>query len=111
MGRLASMPQVGSTQLSALGDVPLIDVRGLSEWEGGHLPGARHLPLGMLPESADALSAGPVVVQCQSGGRSAIGASLLARAAYFAGRAPMVRNLAGGYLAWRAAGLPVTSGT
>lgn len=109
-GRVASMPQVSPVQLSSLGDIPLVDVRGQSEWDGGHLPAARHLPLGTLPESAATLAASPVVVQCQSGGRSSIAASFLARAAYFAGHPPTVRNLAGGYLAWRAAGLPVTSG-
>ncbi|MBY0491299.1 MAG: MBL fold metallo-hydrolase [Gemmatimonadaceae bacterium] len=109
-GRVASMPQVAPAQLQSMAEIPVIDVRGRSEWDGGHLPGARHLPLGSLPEEAAALASAPLVVQCQSGGRSAIAASLIARAAYFAGHTPLVRNLAGGYLAWRGAGLPVTSG-
>lgn len=109
-GRVASMPQVVPAQLSSLGDVPVVDVRGRTEWDGGHLPGARHLPLGELPESVGPLRSTPLVVQCQSGGRSAIAASFVARAAYFAGETPQVRNLAGGYLSWRSAGLPVSNG-
>jgi hydroxyacylglutathione hydrolase len=109
-GRLASIPQVAPAQLSALSNVPLLDVRGRTEWDAGHLPSARHLSLGELPETVASLAGGPVVVQCQSGGRSAIAASLIARAAFFAGTLPQVRNLAGGYLAWRSAGLPVMSG-
>jgi len=52
--------------------------------------------LAQLPEHT------PVVVQCQSGARSAIAASVLMRA----GRQDIL-NLVGGFEAWRRAGLPV----
>lgn len=97
------IPQLTS---AALSEVPaeraptIIDVRGLSEWSGGHLPDARHIPLGALPDHLGNIPAGPVVVQCQSGARSAVATSLLHRA----GRTDAV-NLVGGYQAWRAAGL------
>jgi hydroxyacylglutathione hydrolase len=85
------------------GDVDVIDVRGLSEWEAGHLPGATHVPLGDLTEHLSELSTSrPIVVQCQGGGRSAIAASVL-RACGFMN----VTNLIGGYAAWTAAMLPV----
>ena len=48
------------------------------------------------------LPAGPLVVHCQAGARSAIAASLLHRL----GRTD-VQNMVGGYLAWTAASLPV----
>jgi hydroxyacylglutathione hydrolase len=61
------------------------------------------VPLGHLAEHLDALPRDrPLVLQCQGGSRSAIGASLL-RARGFTN----VANLAGGYAAWRDAGLPV----
>jgi hydroxyacylglutathione hydrolase len=80
----------------------VVDVRGKSEWDAGHLPEALHIPLGELAARAGELPAGTVVVQCQSGSRSAIAASLLQRL----GRHDVV-NLRGGYEAWRAAGLTV----
>ena len=44
----------------------------------------------------------PLVTQCQTGGRSAIAASLLRRAGF-----EDVSNLTGGYGAWELAGLPI----
>lgn len=90
--------------LAVTGSGPLVvDVRALSEWEAGHLPGAVHIP---LPELEERLAEIPgdrdVVTQCQGGGRSAIAASLLKAR----GR-DRVANLVGGYAAWVAAGLPV----
>lgn len=82
-------------------DAVVIDVRTPSEFASGHVPGARNLPLGTLPESAKALDAGPVWVICRSGGRSAQAASLLA------GQGREVINVMGGTLAWRRAGLPL----
>jgi hydroxyacylglutathione hydrolase len=85
--------------------VTIVDVRGANEWGAGHIPGAVHIPLGLLTDRLDEIPAGrPVVVQCQSGGRSSIAASLLARAGI------SVSNLAGGITAWAAAGLPIESG-
>jgi hydroxyacylglutathione hydrolase len=97
------IPQLTSAALSAMPESSapvVIDVRGQSEWSGGHLPGARHIPLGALPDHLADLPDGPIVVQCQSGARSAVATSLLHRA----GRTDAL-NLVGGYQAWRAAGL------
>ena len=81
----------------------VIDVRGSAEWNAGHLEGSTHLYLGDLEAGmADAPRDEPLVLLCQSGTRSSIGASLL-RARGFTD----VANLAGGIDAWRAAGLPV----
>ena len=86
-------------------EVTVIDVRGASEWKQGHLPGATHIPLGYLSQRLDEVpSDRPVMVQCQGGARSAMAASLLARA----GRRN-VTNLVGGFAAWRGAGLPVVT--
>lgn len=91
------------------GEVTLIDVRSVAEWSRGHIPGATHHFLGHLPDTISSVSpAKPLVVQCQSGARSAIAASV-AQAAGFD-----VINMAGGYQAWEHAALPVrqeTAGT
>lgn len=103
---MATVPQVTPAELSArlaAKDVVLVDVRGESEWLGGHVPAAMHIPLGYLPDRLQEIPADrPVVVQCQAGARSAIAASVLERA----GRSAIL-NLTGGFAAWTAAGFPV----
>jgi hydroxyacylglutathione hydrolase len=98
--------QIAAGEVAALGGaVTIVDVRGANEWTEGHIPGAIHIPLGYLLDRLDAIPAGrPIVVQCQSGGRSAVAASLLQRAGY-----AKVSNLSGGITAWAAAGLPIES--
>lgn len=103
---LATIPQITATELVRLaeqGTVAVLDVRGRSEWETGHLPGASHIPLGELANRlAEVPRDRPLVVHCQSGARSAIAASLL-RARGIAD----VTNQLGGFAAWQAAGGPV----
>ncbi|MHB1310647.1 MAG: MBL fold metallo-hydrolase [Gemmatimonadaceae bacterium] len=83
--------------------VAVIDVRNQSEWDAGHLPGARHIQLGTLEARLNEVPRdGVVVVQCQHGGRSSIAASLLAARGF-----ANIINLQGGYAAWTSAGLPV----
>jgi hydroxyacylglutathione hydrolase len=77
------------------GTLPVVDVRGRSEWAAGHLPMAQHIPLGELSARLDELPSGAFGVQCQSGARSAIATSLLHRL----GRTDAI-NLEGGYAAW-----------
>jgi hydroxyacylglutathione hydrolase len=60
---------------------PVLDVRQDSEFEGGHVPGARHVELGLVPLAiADLDDGGSVTVMCGHGERAMTGASLLARA-------------------------------
>lgn len=107
-GALASMPQATPEAVAAdvaAGRVYLLDVRATNEWRDGHIEGAHHLPLGRLTARlAEVPADRPVVVQCKSGGRSGIAASLLRRL----GRRD-VRNLTGGIETWTAAGRPLTT--
>ena len=49
----------------------VIDVRQPDEYREGHVPGARLIPLGTVPESLDDFRrAVPVYVICHSGARS-----------------------------------------
>jgi len=65
----------------AADSVVLVDVRSQSEWELGHHPSARHIPLGELPRALASLPRDrPVAVHCQAGTRSAVAASLLSAA-------------------------------
>lgn len=90
-------------QAIAQGDVVLVDVRNDTEWAEGYIPQARHIMLGYLPERAgEVVNGKPIVVQCRTGARSAIAASVLKAAG-----APRVINMTGGLMRWEAAGLPV----
>ena len=77
----------------------LVDVREPYEWNMGHAPQARHIPLGRLTAQAHELDKGvAVVVMCASGNRSQTGAAQLRSLGYDA------TSLVGGIAAWRAAG-------
>jgi len=88
-------------ELLAKGGVDLIDVREPHEWQTGHLPGARLVPLGTLGENLHGLKS-PVLFVCAKGGRSAQAAELAAKAGV-----AEVYSLDGGTLGWRAEGKPV----
>lgn len=65
----------------AANSVVLVDVRSQSEWDLGHHPSARHIPLADLPRALASLPRDrPVAVHCQRGTRSAVAASLLSAA-------------------------------
>lgn len=82
----------------------LIDVREPYEWQAGHAPKARHIPLSQLGNRMRELPSGrPVVTVCRSGNRSAHAARMLAEGGH------EVANLAGGMRAWAAAGLPIVA--
>lgn len=88
------------------GGLTIVDVRTRAEWEAGHVAGALHIPLGELAQRAEEVpTSGTVAVQCQTGSRAAIGASLLQRM----GRTNVVK-FEGGYSAWQAAGHAVEAG-
>jgi rhodanese-related sulfurtransferase len=62
------------------GELQILDVRELGEWEEGHIPGSIHTPyhgLRALPDELDPER--PVAVICSSGQRAAPAASLLRR--------------------------------
>jgi hydroxyacylglutathione hydrolase len=84
------------------GEALLIDVRSDQEWDEGHIEQAEHRFLGRLPENLDQIPMDrKLVVQCRSGARSAIGASVLQAAGF-----KDVVDLTGGYLRWKKEGLP-----
>ena len=61
-------------------DAPaVVDVRSAREFESGHLDGAVHIPLNELQSRAPELPAGAVATICETGYRSSLAASLLAR--------------------------------
>lgn len=95
---------VGPREAAALlgGTAVLVDVREEYEWEAGHVAGAVHLPLSLVPTRLGELPRDRrIVVVCRSGRRSAGVTDLLTGSAFDA------VNLDGGLLAWVEAGLPL----
>ena len=94
-----------ATQLMNREDALVLDVRDTNEFAGGHMLGAKNIPLANLEARAgeiEKLKAKPVIVLCDDGSRAGKAAALL-RERGFAN----VVNLAGGFPAWQQAGLPV----
>ena len=74
----------------------LIDVREPHEWQIGHIPYAKLIPLGELPKRVNELNtADEIVAHCKSGVRSAKAVDFLKQAGF-----KKVRNMKGGILAW-----------
>ena len=81
----------------------IVDVRGRSEWNEGHIPGATHVYLGVLGDRLDEFRKDePIVVYCQSGTRTSIAVSLMQSRGF-----TDVTSFAGGMDAWRKSELPV----
>lgn len=104
---LEKVPQMNSGELSEKLEssvAPVVlDVRERDEWEGGHIAGARNVPLGQLTERVAELERDrPLVLQCELGERSSIAASVL-RAQGFTN----VVNLSDGFAGWQRRGLPI----
>jgi rhodanese-related sulfurtransferase len=106
--RVSGVKDVGNlaaTQLINAQNALLLDVRETNEYEGGHLPAAIHIPLSQLGSRGQELAkhtGRPVVAYCASGNRSRMAATRLAKLGF-----KEIYNLAGGFRAWKEAGLPV----
>ena len=90
------------------GAVRLIDVRRQTEWDSERIDCAEHRFLGRLLDSISEIKADatkrPVVLQCRTGSRSAIAASLLQAAGV-----KNVINLSGGIEQWQADGQAIVA--
>ena len=75
----------------------ILDVRQPNEYESGHIPGAKLVP---LPELTDRLSEidsqKPAIVYCAVGGRSRVAAQMLSGKGF-----ETVYNLSGGFRSWQ----------
>ncbi|PRY70617.1 rhodanese-related sulfurtransferase [Glaciihabitans tibetensis] len=99
------MNEITPAELAARGVVTVIDVRETDEYELGHVPGAKLIPLGELAaRTSEIPTSGPVYIVCHSGMRSARATEFLAADGIDA------VNVVGGTAAWQQVGLPTTRG-
>lgn len=88
------------TAQSRLGEL-ILDVREPAEFAAGHLPGAINIPRGVLEFRIDSQpefqgkQQAPIIVYCQSGGRSALATLVLTQLGY-----SQAVSMAGGFKAW-----------
>ena len=106
--RLSGTAEVGAleaVQLLNRKDAIMIDVREPAEFNAGHAPNARNIPLAQLDKRIGELEKfknRPAVVVCQTGGKSHAATALLKKAGF-----AEVVVLAGGIGAWQQANMPV----
>ena len=107
-GTLSGVEQADTLKATRLynDDALVLDVREDKEYAAGHIPKAKHIPLGQLAgriNELDKFRNKPVLVTCRSGQRSARACGMLKKAGF-----ETVYNQAGGIIAWERANLPVT---
>ena len=92
-------------ELISRGEIDVIDVREPHEWTGGHLAGARLVPLDQLRKNAKAtLQRERVLFICAAGVRSQTAARVAASIGV-----QEIYSVNGGTRAWAKAGLPLVS--
>lgn len=105
-GDSSQLSPVEATLLINREDALVVDVRDPAEFSGGHIPNARHIPLGELAGRATELEKfrnRPIILCCASGNRSATGIETLRKAGF-----EKLFNLRGGLFEWEKAGQPVS---
>ena len=98
------MPEADPAEAQKLieSSAQLIDVRSEEEFDAGHIPGARLVPLDTVHSDGAGLDkAESLVVYCRSGDRSGMAADAFAASGWDA------HSIEGGLLAWVEAGLPL----
>ena len=96
------MPEVSATEAKQLIDAgaELIDVRTEVEYDAGHIPGARHIPLSDVQRESSTLDRDKgIVIYCRAGNRSGPAADAFAASGWDA------HSIEGGLLSWAEAGL------
>jgi rhodanese-related sulfurtransferase len=88
------------------GDAVIVDVREKDEWDDEHIPDAIHMSRGTIEldiEEKVPDTNAMIICHCGGGGRSALAAESLQKMGY-----KNVLSMAGGFKAWKTAGLPKT---
>lgn len=85
----------------AAGELDIVDIREQYEWEAGRAPGVRHTEIERVASQAPSFDrARPVAFMCRGGVRAGMVAQAFRAIGFEA------YNVAGGFTAWHARGLP-----
>ena len=104
-GGVANLSALEAVNLINRNNALVLDVREATEFSGGHIVDAKHIPLAALPERINELKKykdKAILVNCQRGMRGAKACEILRKAKF-----TQVHHLQGGIEAWVAAKLPV----
>ena len=104
-GAVARVTPMGATRLINGQGALVLDVRGATEFEGGHVVNAMNVPLSELGARVDKLDkykSKPVLPICANGQQSAQAAKTLRQQGF-----EQVLPVTGGIAAWRDASLPL----
>src|SRR5438270_1608454 len=85
-------------------DARIVDVREKDEWDEEHIADALHMSRGMVELEVEEKFPErnmTIICHCGGGGRSALAAESMQKMGY-----KNVRSMAGGFKAWKVAGLP-----
>jgi rhodanese-related sulfurtransferase len=105
-GDKSQISPVEATLLINREDAIVIDVREQGEYAQGHVPNARHIPLGEISRRSAEMEKWkdhPLILCCASGARSAAAGAPLRKAGF-----DKIYNLRGGMAEWEKAGQPIS---
>jgi hydroxyacylglutathione hydrolase len=86
-------------------DIQIVDLRGLTEFNSGHIANADNVFVGTLPQNLDKISKDKkVLIHCQSGDRATIGYSILIKNGF-----TNISNYSGSINDWVNKGEPLVS--
>jgi rhodanese-related sulfurtransferase len=100
-------PTDAAAKAKSSSDAVIVDVREKDEFDESHIPDAVHMSRGMVELEVEDKFPNrntTIICHCGGGGRSALAAESLQKMGY-----KNVRSMAGGFKAWKAAGLPTTT--
>ncbi len=104
--QVPTMDPIELVQKMRTGDVSVLDIRGAGEYKMGHIPSVPNINLGHLVSKVALIPQDKtLVLQCASGFRSIVGATVLRKLGF-----KNVVSLAGGFSAYAWAGLPTEVG-
>lgn len=102
---MVTQADVRHLQTALASGAALVDVREPFEFASGHIPGALSIPMHLVPLRVDELPTDrDLFVICAAGNRS------WQVVHYLGERGIAAVNVAGGTVAWHAAGLPIETG-
>jgi rhodanese-related sulfurtransferase len=99
-------PTDAAAKSKSSSDAVIVDVREKDEFDESHIPDAVHMSCGVVELEVEEKFPDrntTIICHCGGGGRSALAAESLQKMGY-----KNVRSMAGGFRAWKAAGLPTT---